>query len=393
MLSTSLRRTALATLVAAAALVGALALPAGAEEPDIPYFTEVTGSAVAVSGTYTPVVGHFTDASFDDIIWYAPGSGTDRQWTPCPGCESGQFTKDVLDPQVNGEYSAIVGNFSGDSLDDIFWWSGLGKDYLWTNNGSGAFTSRPLNMAVGEWEPIVITDSQSGDGRDDILWRSFRRTSPLWVFPDNGSGAARTVARLDAPLGMPVVGDFDANGAADVFFYRAKSGCTCPEPGPAAMIDTYWRRSSSEAPVFTETTQNVKGEYLPVAGHFSGGGGDRADIFWLGAINQSRSGLFDGPDSLWEGRASGQFAASSQSIPTTGWPVVLGHDGADTVFIDGYDTVVWFDTTSGPVLRPVGEQVGRWGTRLVGRFTSPDRDDIFLYRSGTQAEVLYHPIY
>ena len=45
------------------------------------------------------------------------------------------------------------------------------------------------------------------------------------------------------------------------------------------------------------------------------------------------------------------------------------------------------------MLRPVGQQVGWWGERLVGRFTSPDRDDIFLYRSGTQAEVLYHPIF
>ena len=136
--------------MAAAALVGALALPAGAEEPDIPYFTEVTGSAVAVSGTYTPVVGPLHRRLVRRHHLVRPRLAAPTGSGPrAPGCESGQFTKDVLDPQVNGEYSAIVGNFSGDSLDDIFWWSGHGKDYLWTNNGSGAFTSRPAQHGGG----------------------------------------------------------------------------------------------------------------------------------------------------------------------------------------------------------------------------------------------------
>lgn len=394
MLSTRLRRTALATAVAVTALVGALAPPAGAEEPDIPYFTEVTGSAVAVNGDVEPIVGHFTDQTFDDIIWYARGPAKDKQWTPCPGCPAGQFTKADLVPQVSGTYTPLVGNFSGDSLDDIFWWNERGgHDYLWTNNGSGAFSSRVLDMADGRWDPIVLTDSQFGDGRDDILWRAYNRTSPLWVFPDNGSGAARTVARLHAPAGIPLVGDFDGNGTADVFFYQAKTGCTCPEPGPAVLVDTYWRRSSSTAPGFSATTRNVKGEYLPVVGNFSSGGDVRSDIFWLGAINQSRTGFTDGPDSLWEGTPTGGFTASTISVPDYRYPLVLGRDGADTVYVStGFATgAVWFDTSSGPVLRPAGSQAETPAHRFAGRFTTPDREDLFLYLPGPDAEHLYHP--
>src|SRR4051812_20035340 len=63
-----------------------------ATPPPTPYFEEVTGSQVSVHGNYRPVIGSFTTAGLDDIFWYA-ADGTDRLWTPCPGCEAGPFTK------------------------------------------------------------------------------------------------------------------------------------------------------------------------------------------------------------------------------------------------------------------------------------------------------------
>ena len=391
------RQVLVASLVVVGVMGAGSAVPAAADAPDINYFQDITGPDVAVKGDYIPVVGHFTDLVLDDILWYAPGSGKESLWTPCPGCDKGPFTKKTLPlaQQVTSFFQPIVGDFSGDGLDDIFWWSSTGPDYLFTNNGSGNFTSRLTQMADGPWNPVVLPDSRSGDGKDDILWSAGQeRTSPLWVFPDNGSGAVKTAARLRVPEGEPIVGDFDGNGAADILFYPHLTGCRCEEPSPATSIDTLWRRATSTAPGFTATTMNIKGNYLPLVGRFSGQGDERDDILWVGQTIDPGGSSTDGPDSLWEGRATGAFTASSQSIPSRGGAIVLGHDVADTALVfDESGTNVWFDTTSGPVVRPIGNDLPNSFVPFVGRFTTADRADLFAYFPGTRAEHIYHPIF
>jgi len=55
-------------------------------------------------------------------------------------------------------------------------------------------------------------------------------------------------------------------------FYGRPAGCRCPEESAATFIDSYWRRSSRQAPGFTATTMNIKGSYLPLVGRVSGQG-------------------------------------------------------------------------------------------------------------------------
>jgi len=401
-MTTRTRRRAVAGLVAAAALAGSLALarPAGAEEPDIPYFTETKSAAVAWPDNALPIVGHFTDQVFDDILWYRQGPTKETIWTPCPGCGTGPFTKKQLPAglQVSGYYQAYVGDFSGDALDDIYWVSQTGGDYLWTNIGSGSFTSKRFDGPDGEWFPFVLPDSRSGDGKDDLLWSSGGSAAGrLWVFPDDGSGVARTKSRPKLPEGEPVIGDFDGNGAADILFYPHVTPCRCPVPSAAGSIDTLWRRSSSEAAGFTATTMNIKGEYAPVVGRFSSEGDSRDDILWVGQYFICCSAPQDRPDSLWEGRANGTFTASTPSFPSAGGAVTAGHDGADTaiVFNGSGSSSAWFDTSSGPVLRPIGTQLPGWNFEagIVGRFTSADRADLFIEGFNGKPDTLYHPIF
>jgi len=397
------RRTALAALVAAAALISLLAAPgspAGAEEPDIPYFTEYTGEQVAPPTKYAdPLIGHFTDAVLDDILWYSPGSTKEQLWTPCPECESGPFTKKQLPlaNQIGGYYQPVIADFSGNGLDDIYWLSqSAAADYLWTSTGAGSFTVRRFDAPGGELYPLVLTDSRSGDSKDDILWRSFDPgvLSRLWVFPDDGSGTARTKARMRVPEGAALVGDYDGNGAADVLFYPHTTPCRCPTPSAASSIDTLWRRTSGTGGTFAVTTMNIKGEYNPVVGRFSGQGDARDDILWVGQYFICCSAPVDRADSLWEGRASGAFTASNQSFPSAGGGVVLGHDVADTVLVFGQSSSnVWFDTTSGPVLRPVGTQVPYSEGGIIGRFISADRADLYLLGYLEHPDTLYHPIF
>jgi hypothetical protein len=146
------RRSAAALI--AAVLVGLLAVPAGpagAGSPEAPYFTKITGPEVTQTNDANPIVGNFTDLVLDDILWYSIGSGKETLWTPCPECESGPFTKRQLPlaNQVNGYYQPVVGDFAGNGLDDIYWLSYEGADYLWTNIGGGTFTSKRFDMAAG----------------------------------------------------------------------------------------------------------------------------------------------------------------------------------------------------------------------------------------------------
>ena len=82
-----------ATLAAmSSVLVGAPASAAPATAPGPLTFTTTTGPAMAVNGTYMPIVGRFTSLQLDDIIWYALDGTrtggpqrTDQRWSPCPG--------------------------------------------------------------------------------------------------------------------------------------------------------------------------------------------------------------------------------------------------------------------------------------------------------------------
>ncbi|MGN6694223.1 MAG: FG-GAP repeat domain-containing protein [Aquihabitans sp.] len=398
-----MRRIAVATLAAITTLLLApTAGPAGAEGTDIPYFEAITGSGVNQDAVANPIVGHFTDQVLDDILWYRAGPTKESLWTPCPGCDA-PFTKKQLPAsmQVNGYYEPVVADFAGDGLDDIYWIAaGTAPDYLWTNTGSGTFTSKRRDAPPEEAFPLVLRDSRSGDGKDDILWTSAAGARVrLWVFPDDGSGVARTKAWFRQPQGEALVGDYDGNGAADVLWYPSVTSCRCPTPSAASAIDTLWRRDGSEASTVAATTMNIKGEYQPLVGRFSGQGDPRDDILWIGQYDPCCGAPSDRPDSLWEGRTSGNFTASTVSFPSSGGGILLGHDGADTAMIFDHDpgtgqttTTIWFDTTSGPVLRPLGMELPDDFVPVIGRFVDASRADVFAYYGGTKPEQLFHPV-
>jgi hypothetical protein len=66
--------------------------------------------------------------------------------------------------------------------------------------------------------------------------------------------------------------------------------------------------------------------------------------------------------------------------------VIFSNDGTSNA---------WFDTASGPVLRPIGTQLPgySWEASFVGRFTSADRADLFNDGFDGEPDTLYHPIF
>ena len=137
---TRARRALLAASVAAAALV----LPARPAAADS-YIANTSGP-IQVNGTYRPIVGNFSGDERDDIFWYAPGSGAEQLWI-ATGLPSQPFDKQPGD-SVNGTYTPLVGNFGGDAYEEILWYApGTATDILWTNP-AGYFEPKSIRIAV-----------------------------------------------------------------------------------------------------------------------------------------------------------------------------------------------------------------------------------------------------
>lgn len=380
-----MRRTTTVVAAAVLALVGATAAaPAPAGAAAVKHFTEITGPRVAVSGTYVPIVGHFTDNLREDIIWYAPGTGADRFWRFTGGTDL--WTKEPLVPQVNGRYTPIVGDFGGTGLDDILWHSSApGGDHLWVRRSDNqGFRSVDL---PDDGTPVVLRAPNGGPSKDDILWLT-AGTDFLWRFTDDRSVSVLSSTPMDLPKGTARSGDFDGDGDPDVLLYQA---------GPAA--DTLLRRNGAEGTSFTSSTLTVDDYGLvPVVGRFDAGIDPTDDIAWFRTNTDPYQGTQGA--TIWRGQSDGTFSESTSLVARTGHPVIRRVGWADQIISpalpdsphppdpDNYDSL-WQTTTDGPE-RIAIDNLGapRGAIVFAGRFRSDLRDDLFVYQPGAGAERL-----
>lgn len=82
--------------------------------------------------TFRPVVGEFTDPDLDAVIFYRPGSASERFLS----FTAAGTPQQLEPPVVNGTYDTSVGDYDGNGYQDIAW-SGGGKATLWKFNGGG----------------------------------------------------------------------------------------------------------------------------------------------------------------------------------------------------------------------------------------------------------------
>jgi glycerophosphoryl diester phosphodiesterase len=170
---------------------------------------------------------------------------------------------------------------------------------------------------------------------------------------------------------VPLLGDFDGDGRADLLWY-----------GPGAKDDHLWLGRPSRN--FVGSPVTVRGGYLPLVGDYNGD--RRGDVLWY------RPGA--GSDVVWFGRANGRFSARSLTVRGAYQPLVGDFNG------DGPRDVLWYRPGTGQEVVWFGHRNGRFSARALdapdhtrpftGDFDGDRRRDIFWYRPGAAGDLLWY---
>ena len=169
----------------------------------------------------------------------------------------------------------------------------------------------------------------------------------------------------------PIVGKFATNSSrSDVIWYA---------PGPGA--EQVWANTADEGFAKSALGQQVDGNYVPLAGNFSGSPYD--DIFWYGAGANA--------DLFWKNVSSSTFDASGITVSGAYYPFTLN----DSL---GYDDILWWKPggassvwsfTGTGTAHVAHNFTAPAGTPLRGDFNADGYADIFWYQAGTGADSLW----
>lgn len=132
-------------------------------------------------------IGDFNGDGRDDILW-RHANGTITNWL---GEENGGYTGNFANANLaltNEWKVAGVGDFNGDSFDDVLWRHTNGTVTNWLGNANGGYSGNfaNANLALTNTWQIVGVGDYNGDGRDDVLWRNNDGTVTDWLGQANG---------------------------------------------------------------------------------------------------------------------------------------------------------------------------------------------------------------
>lgn len=243
---------------------------------------------VSETGAFFPIVGEFSGDRRDDVFWYAPNAAGDK--LSISSGATGHFTAEPL--PVGAGYRPVAGDWNGDGVDDIFWYGpGSARDRIWQGGQGGDFTTVAAS-AGGSANTWPVSGDFDGNGHTDILWAEGGRLSTLRRYNADGytNGSASVPANSQVRSG-DINGDF----RDDLLWHNPSTG----------VVQVWFGRADG---TFLKVTEQVGAhvDYRPVLADVSGD--FRADVIWYAPGSQ--------PDRLWRGRsyASPYFAKESADL-------------------------------------------------------------------------------
>ncbi|KIG12932.1 hypothetical protein DB30_00888 [Enhygromyxa salina] len=189
-----------------------------------------------------PLAGRFRGfgGGRNDIVWYEPHSHGVSSWQwdhqDFEFAANSPFDGEALGLEQGMEYMPILGDFNGDALTDIFWYSaGDGADIMWWSQSDmdSIIFSAASAEVTHDYRPFV--GDFDGNGTEDILWfapyaEAVQVTSKIWYFTEQETYTSQTLStRQDY---SPYVADFDDDGCSDILWYK---------PDDPSMESPLWR--------------------------------------------------------------------------------------------------------------------------------------------------------
>jgi hypothetical protein len=176
-----------------------------------------------VNGSYTPLVGDYTGDGVDDIHWYAPGPAGDPLWEFDPG---GSFTTVVRN--VNGAYRPVVASIGKDDTDDTIWYGPTSPDSVWDwTQGTTEHTTKTVSVRTSAYEPFEFDYFGDGPRSEDVYWYiPGGGIDPVWdyFYGTVSRGLDDLATPYDDLNDAAVAGDFFADGRDDVMFPTGGTG-------------------------------------------------------------------------------------------------------------------------------------------------------------------------